>query len=283
MQLKPLFDPVKAILDAIEAPVERGDASFDVGRADLNVVRVGRDAVCGCIASPAIPPPALGGALDVTLGEQISCPRPAAAPRRPPPCDWRDPQNRHSDSRLYTFLPPLSRLSRGLTLGYRRCDGPGSWNTRVSDGGSVSIKRIGLADDIEAADGKRVLSFNQGCAEARRYVRTHVWKTERLPDTRKRARNVVLSNKDVFAFVAAEDTESLVLLRASCSEILALRNDVSEIKTQLTSVETHMTALESSVVHVRDRIDGVQKQLDKIGGGLGRIEPRLELRAADVE
>ena len=64
----------------------------------------------------------------------------------------------------------LLRLSRGLTLGYRRCEGPGSWSVRVIDGDTRSIKRIGLADDMEPADGKRVLSFDQACAVARRFV-----------------------------------------------------------------------------------------------------------------
>ena len=52
----------------------------------------------------------------------------------------------------------LLRLSPGLTLGYRRANGPvGSWNVSIIKDGKESIKVIGLADDREAADGKRVI------------------------------------------------------------------------------------------------------------------------------
>jgi hypothetical protein len=58
--------------------------------------------------------------------------------------------------------PHWLRLGAGLTLGYRRNQGPGTWSVRAADGaGGEWLKRFGTADDFEAADGKRVLSYDQ--------------------------------------------------------------------------------------------------------------------------
>src|SRR5262249_50700301 len=65
----------------------------------------------------------------------------------------------------------LLRLSPGLTLGYRRTNGPvGTWNVRIIKGRKASIKVLGPANDREEADGKRVLSFEQAQHAARKFA-----------------------------------------------------------------------------------------------------------------
>jgi len=68
--------------------------------------------------------------------------------------------------------PYWERLGPGLSLGYRRNDHTGSWSIRAADGaGGEWLKRIGTADDHEAANGKDVLNYEQAVAEARRLYR----------------------------------------------------------------------------------------------------------------
>ncbi|MGB8609326.1 MAG: site-specific integrase, partial [Bradyrhizobium sp.] len=68
--------------------------------------------------------------------------------------------------------PYWERLGPGLSLGYRRNDNAGSWSIRAADGGGGEwLKRIGTADDYEAANGKDVLNYEQAVAEARRLYR----------------------------------------------------------------------------------------------------------------
>jgi integrase len=68
--------------------------------------------------------------------------------------------------------PYWERLGPGLSLGYRRNDHAGSWSIRAADGaGGEWLKRIGTADDYEAANGKCVLNYEQAVAEARRLYR----------------------------------------------------------------------------------------------------------------
>jgi integrase len=60
------------------------------------------------------------------------------------------------------WKPYWQRLSGGISLGYRRSQGPGSWSVRLADGArGNSIKRIAAADDAEPADGKAIMSFAQ--------------------------------------------------------------------------------------------------------------------------
>ncbi len=67
--------------------------------------------------------------------------------------------------------PHWLRLGSGLTLGYRRNMGAGTWSLRAADGAVGEwLKRFGTADDFEPADGKRVLSYDQAVAEARKLV-----------------------------------------------------------------------------------------------------------------
>ena len=62
--------------------------------------------------------------------------------------------------------------SPGLSLAYRRNDHAGSWSIRAADGaGGEWLKRIGTADDYEAANGKDVLNYEQAVADARRLYR----------------------------------------------------------------------------------------------------------------
>jgi integrase len=62
----------------------------------------------------------------------------------------------------YTSIAP------GVSLGYRRTQGAGTWVLRTADGkGGASISRIASADDLADADGEEVLDFWQACERAR--------------------------------------------------------------------------------------------------------------------
>ena len=63
------------------------------------------------------------------------------------------------------------RLAPGICIGYRRNAGPGTWSVRVTSQGADWIKRIGLADDQEPADGRAVLSYWQALEAGRRLAR----------------------------------------------------------------------------------------------------------------
>jgi integrase len=71
--------------------------------------------------------------------------------------------------------PVWLRISPGIHLGYRRNAGPGAWVVRSTLAGSGRgrewTKRIGLADDLEKADGRAVLSYWQALDEARKLAR----------------------------------------------------------------------------------------------------------------
>src|SRR4051794_7534926 len=70
------------------------------------------------------------------------------------------------------WKPYWHGLSGGISLGYRRGVGPGSWSVRIADGKrGNSIKRIAAADDAEAADGKGIMSFAQAREAALRLGR----------------------------------------------------------------------------------------------------------------
>jgi integrase len=58
--------------------------------------------------------------------------------------------------------PYRCRLGPGRSLAYRRNEGPGAWSAIGVDGrGKEWLKKIGIADDHEPADGKRILTFAQ--------------------------------------------------------------------------------------------------------------------------
>jgi integrase len=67
--------------------------------------------------------------------------------------------------------PYWARISPNILLGYRRNDGPGTWNVRHTGAGAEWIKRLALADDLEPADGKDVLTYWQALEAARTFVR----------------------------------------------------------------------------------------------------------------
>jgi integrase len=65
-------------------------------------------------------------------------------------------------------------VTPGISLGYRRiADRAGSWIARVADGQSGSRQEvIGVADDLDAANGKDVLSYTQAQDKARTITRS---------------------------------------------------------------------------------------------------------------
>jgi integrase len=68
--------------------------------------------------------------------------------------------------------PYFVSVAPGISLGYRRCQGPGRWLVRCADGrGGAWTKGFALADDREDADGGHVLTFWTAQARARELVR----------------------------------------------------------------------------------------------------------------
>jgi integrase len=64
--------------------------------------------------------------------------------------------------------PDWVKIGHGLSLGYRRNHGPGTWSVRVSNGkGGHRVRAIGTADDFDAANGEIVLDFWQAQEKAR--------------------------------------------------------------------------------------------------------------------
>jgi hypothetical protein len=63
--------------------------------------------------------------------------------------------------------PYFVTLFPGVSLGYRRNEGVGSWTVRVADGkGGNWIQKIGFADDQADANNDTVLSYDQAAAKA---------------------------------------------------------------------------------------------------------------------
>lgn len=70
-------------------------------------------------------------------------------------------------------VPVFVRYGSGVSLGYRRNAGPGVWIARIADGTGGKIeKRLAIADDAEAANGKDVMTFAQASAAAQSLART---------------------------------------------------------------------------------------------------------------
>ena len=67
--------------------------------------------------------------------------------------------------------PYYATISPGIQLGYRRNIGGGSWSVRCIGQGADWIKQIALADDLEPADGKHVLTYWQAIDVARALAR----------------------------------------------------------------------------------------------------------------
>jgi hypothetical protein len=66
--------------------------------------------------------------------------------------------------------PYYERIAPGISLGYRRNEGPGAWNVLVTKPARW-LKKIGVADDLEPASPPLILSYHQACEEARRLAR----------------------------------------------------------------------------------------------------------------
>lgn len=68
--------------------------------------------------------------------------------------------------------PYTVRVAPGVRLGYRRNEACGSWSVIAADGKSGNwVKKFGLADDHEEADGEQVLTFWQAQERARKLAR----------------------------------------------------------------------------------------------------------------
>jgi integrase len=67
--------------------------------------------------------------------------------------------------------PVYVKIAPNIRLGYRRNAGPGTWSVRVTGPGIDWVKRIGLADDQEPADGRAVLNYWQAIDQARKLAR----------------------------------------------------------------------------------------------------------------
>jgi integrase len=67
--------------------------------------------------------------------------------------------------------PVFVKIAPNVRLGYRRNEGPGTWSVRVTGPGVDWVKRIGLSDDAEPADGKYVLNYWQALDQARKLGR----------------------------------------------------------------------------------------------------------------
>jgi integrase len=64
--------------------------------------------------------------------------------------------------------PVFVRIGDGISVGYRRNDGPGTWVLRVANGkGGSWTRAIGRADDHQDADGLHVLDYWQAQGKAR--------------------------------------------------------------------------------------------------------------------
>jgi integrase len=86
-------------------------------------------------------------------------------------------QSRESRRGLETHPEPFWRgLEQGLHLGYRKRSGGGTWVARRrrekapgEAGSPYEENRLGLADDLQDADGVAILSFHQAQAAARKW------------------------------------------------------------------------------------------------------------------
>ena len=68
--------------------------------------------------------------------------------------------------------PYTVRVAPGVRLGYRRNETAGTWSAVAADGKSGNwIKKFGLADDLEEANGEQVLTFWQAQERARNLAR----------------------------------------------------------------------------------------------------------------
>jgi hypothetical protein len=63
-------------------------------------------------------------------------------------------------------------LTRGITLLYRRNEGPGTWSVEVASGdGKPWQKKFVMADDVETVNGRDVMTLDQAKEHARKLAR----------------------------------------------------------------------------------------------------------------
>jgi integrase len=68
----------------------------------------------------------------------------------------------------------------GVGLGYRRNRGAGSWVLRIADGkGGYATTTIGVADDLQSADGDQILTWFQAIERGRQFAKSDVAPAER--------------------------------------------------------------------------------------------------------
>ncbi len=68
--------------------------------------------------------------------------------------------------------PYWVNVANGISLGYRRNEGSGTWSVRAADGkGGNWVKIFAVTDDKEEADNINVLDFEQASAKARQLAR----------------------------------------------------------------------------------------------------------------
>ena len=85
-------------------------------------------------------------------------------------------------------------IDRQLSLGYRRNKTDGAWVLRIADGkGGATTRTIGDADDIDDADGTRVLNFWQAQEKAKSVARGSDGSDLAKPLTVRRAAEVYLA------------------------------------------------------------------------------------------
>lgn len=113
--------------------------------------------------------------------------------------------NRSQREKLKPSGKPYYRsIDEGLHIGYRRGVAGGKWVARRYLGGEKYIvETIGAADDIQDADGKTVLSFNQAQARAREIAQQARGATPTAPLTVNRALDEYLARLE------AEHSKSL--------------------------------------------------------------------------
>ena len=76
--------------------------------------------------------------------------------------------------------PVFAKIAPGISLGYRRNAGAGTWSVRAADGaGGSYLKRLAIADDHENANGETVLDFWQAQDRARALARGDETKGDR--------------------------------------------------------------------------------------------------------
>ena len=83
-------------------------------------------------------------------------------------------QSRSSRSRLPVSTKPydFAPIAPGAGLGYRRNKQAGAWVLRLANGkGRYDTKNIGLADDLQEADGVETLSWFQAVERGRKLAK----------------------------------------------------------------------------------------------------------------